>query len=63
MTDEQIWLLKYGRGWVPWDELMDDSIGDPEEYSLYTRLLGTGQMELKTQFDRNTFQVRLREMN
>jgi hypothetical protein len=24
VTPEQIWLLKYGRGWVHWYELADD---------------------------------------
>jgi hypothetical protein len=25
MTPEQIWLLKYGRGWIHWYELADES--------------------------------------
>jgi hypothetical protein len=28
MTDEQIWLLRFGGGWVDWWELADESGGD-----------------------------------
>jgi len=28
MTDEQIWLLRFGRGWVDWWELANESGDD-----------------------------------
>jgi hypothetical protein len=28
MTDEQIWLLRFGRGWVNWWELANESGDD-----------------------------------
>lgn len=56
MTDEQIWLLKYGRGWVPWYELMDGPTGEQEVDSTHTRLLDAGKMEI----NKNTMCVRLK---
>ena len=63
MTDEQIWLLKYGRGWVPWYEMVDDPLSGHELDPLYTRLMEVGKMEMETQFDRNTMRIRLKEKN
>jgi hypothetical protein len=57
VTDEQIWLLKYGRGWVSWYELLDGPIGEQEVDSLHTRLLEAG----KIQIDKNKLRVRLKE--
>jgi len=59
MTDEQIWLLKYGRGWVPWYELVSGPVGEQEVDPLHTRLLDAGKMQV----DKNKLQVRLKEMN
>lgn len=60
MTDEQIWLLKYGSGWVPWYALLDGPVGEQEADPLHSRLLGAGKIEI----DKNTMRVRLkREKN
>jgi hypothetical protein len=60
MTDEHIWLLKYGSGWVPWYELVSGPVGEQEVDSTHSRLLDAGKLEI----DKNTMRVRLkREKN
>lgn len=60
MTDEQVWLLKYGSNWVPWYELVDGPVGEQEVDPIHSRLLDAGKMEI----DKNTMRVRLkREKN
>ena len=60
MTDEQIWLLKYGSDWVPWYELLHGPVGEQEVDPIHSRLLDAGKMEI----DKNTMRVRLkREKN
>ena len=56
MTDEQMWLLKYGRGWVPWYELVDGPVGEQEVDPLHTRLTEAGRLEI----NQNTMCVRLK---
>jgi hypothetical protein len=56
MTDEQIWLLKYGRGWVPWYDLMYGPTGEQEVDPIHTRLLEAGKVEI----NKNTMCVRLK---
>ena len=56
MTDEQIWLLKYGRGWIPWYELLEGPVGDQEVDPLHSRLLDAGRIEVA----KNTMRVRLK---
>jgi hypothetical protein len=53
MTDEQIWLLRFGRGWVDWWELEDveDSV-DP----LFERLTDAGKLEM----DAESLRIKLR---
>lgn len=57
IPDEQRWLLKYGRGWVAWYELMDGPVGEQDVDPLHTRLLEAGKMEI----DKNRLRVRLKE--
>lgn len=57
MTDEQIWLLKYGRGWVPWYELISGPVGEQEVDVIHQRLLEEGKVEL----DKKSMRVRLKE--
>lgn len=57
MTDEQIWLLKYGRGWVPWYELVDGQVGGQEVDPVHTRLVDAGKIEV----DKKQMRVRLKE--
>lgn len=57
MTDEQIWLLRFGRGWVPWYELLDGPVGEQDVDPLHTRLTEAGKMEV----DKNRLSVRLKE--
>jgi hypothetical protein len=57
MTDEQVWLLRYGRGWIPWYELLDGSVGEQEVDPLHTRLTEAGKMEI----NQNTMCVRLKQ--
>lgn len=57
ISDEQRWLLKYGRDWVAWYELMDGPVGEQDVDPLHTRLLEAGKMEI----DRNRLRVRLKE--
>lgn len=45
MTDEQIWLLKYGRGWVPWYELIEGAVGEQEVDPIHERLVAAGRVE------------------
>ena len=56
MTDEQIWLLKYGRGWVPWYELVDGSVGEQDVDPVYERLVAAGRIETAVR----TMSVRLK---
>lgn len=56
MTDEQIWLLQYGRGWVAWYELMDGPVGEQQVNPIHTRLTDAGKIEI----DRNRMCVRLK---
>jgi hypothetical protein len=53
MTDEQIWLLRFGRGWVDWWELegVEDGI-DP----VFERLADAGKLET----DANALRIKLR---
>lgn len=54
MTDEQIWLLQFGRGWVPWYEL---SLYDSEEFNERAmRMHKAGQL----QGDASRMMVRLK---
>jgi hypothetical protein len=59
MTPEQIWLLKYGRGWVHWYELADenDGVNDLVMRMHEARLLKTDSnrmcVRLKTEKERN----------
>ena len=57
MTDEQIWLLKYGSGWVPWYELVDGPLGEQEVDPLHVRLVDAGKIEV----DKKQMRVRLKE--
>lgn len=57
IPDEQLWLLKYGRGWVAWYELVDGPVGEQDVDPLHTRLLEAGKIEI----DRNRLRVRLKE--
>lgn len=57
MTDEQIWLLRYGRGWVPWYELIDGPVGEQKIDVLHERLTDAGKLEV----DRTKMRVRLKE--
>lgn len=56
MKDEHIWLLKYGRGWVPWFELLEGSVGEQEVDPIHERLVQAGEVEI----DKNTMRVRLK---
>ena len=56
MKDEHIWLLKYGRGWVPWYELLDGAVGEQEVDPLHGRLVEEGKIEI----NRQTMRVRLK---
>lgn len=56
MTDEQIWLLRFGRGWIAWYELVDGPVGEQIVDALHTRLLDGGKIEV----DKNTMRVRLK---
>lgn len=56
MTDEQIWLLKYGRGWVPWYEIVDGPVGEQDVDPVYERLIDARRLEI----DNNRMQVRLK---
>jgi hypothetical protein len=60
MTPEQIWLLKYGRGWIHWYELADedgDGVDDLLERMHEARLLKTDSnrmcVRLKTEKERD----------
>lgn len=55
MTDEQRWLLLYGRRWVDWWELEDSeaTLGVSE---LFERMMDYGKLEV----DVKTNQVRLK---
>ena len=60
MTDEQIWLLRFGRGWVDWWELADESNEDIDPIA--ERMHNAGMLRS----DRSTMRVRLKtkeEMN
>ncbi len=60
MTDEQIWLLRFGRGWVDWWELADETNIDIDPIA--ERMHNAGMLRS----DRNTMRVRLKtkeEMN
>lgn len=59
MTDEAIWLLKYGRGWVPWYELMDGPVGEQDVDPIHERLVSAGKVEI----NKNTMCVRLKPQN
>lgn len=59
MTDEQIWLLKYGRGWVPWYELVSGITGEQEVDPIHERLVEAGKVEI----DKHTMRVRLKGTN
>ena len=54
MTPEQIWLLKYGRGWVDWWEL-EDKDGNGLD-ALFERLGDEGKLKS----DPNGLRVRLK---
>lgn len=56
MKDEHIWLLKYGRGWVPWFELLEGAVGEQEVDPIHERLVQAGVVEI----DKNTMRVRLK---
>jgi hypothetical protein len=56
MTDEQIWLLKYGRCWIPWYELVDGPVGEQKVDPIHERLLAAGKIEV----NKNAMQVRLK---
>lgn len=56
MTDEQIWLLRFGRGWIPWYELVDGPVGEQQVDALHTRLTEAGKLEI----DRKQMCVRLK---
>jgi len=60
MTPEQIWLLKYGRGWVHWYELADETgneVDDLVDRMHEARLLKTDNnrmcVRLKTEKERD----------
>ena len=55
ITDEQKWLLKYGRGWVPWFELLDGPVGEQEIDPIHERLLAAGKVKL----DKKKMRVKL----
>lgn len=57
VTDEQVWLLKYGRGWVPWYELLDGPVGEQKVDPIHERLVQAGRVEI----DKNAMRVRLKE--
>jgi len=61
MTDEQIWLLKYGRGWVPWYELLNGPVGEQEVDPIHERLVAAGRVELDTKAMR--VRLKLKEEN
>lgn len=61
MTDEQIWLLKYGRGWVPWYELLNGPVGEQEVDPIHERLVAAGKVELDTKAMR--VRLKLKEEN
>jgi hypothetical protein len=54
MTDEQIWLLRFGRGWVDWWELADETSIDIDPIA---ERMHNAQMLEK---DTNSLRVRLR---
>lgn len=54
MTDEQIWLLRFGRGWVDWWELADNS--GEGTIMLYERLIAQGKLEM----DATAVKIRLK---
>lgn len=56
MKDEHIWLLKYGRGWVPWFELLEGDVGEQEVDPIHERLVQAGVVEI----DKKTMRVRLK---
>ena len=56
MTDEHIWLLKYGRGWVSWYELLNGAVGEQEVDPIHRRLVEAGGIEI----DKNKMRVRLK---
>jgi hypothetical protein len=56
MTDEQIWLLKYGRGWVSWYELVYGPAGNVTVDPIHTRLVDAGGIEI----DKERMRVRLK---
>ncbi len=56
MTDEHIWLLKYGRGWVAWYELLSGPVGEQEVDPIHERLVAAGKVEI----DKNSMRVRLK---
>jgi hypothetical protein len=60
MTDEQIWLLQFGRGWVAWYELAnetEDDVTDLLERMHEARLLKTDSnrmcVRLKTEKEKD----------
>lgn len=59
VTDEQKWLLRYGRGWVQWFELMEGPVGEQEVDPIHTRLVDAGKIEI----DKHKMRVRLKEKN
>ena len=56
MTDEHIWLLKYGRGWVPWFELIEGSVGEQKVDPIHERLVAADKIEI----DKRAMRVRLK---
>jgi len=56
MTDEQMWLLCFGRGWV---DKVDIEDADPEVYSMYIRLASESEDALT--YDLSLYRVKLRE--
>ena len=59
MTDEQRWLLIYGRQEVPWYELITGPVGGQLADPLFERLRDAGKLEA----DISRMTVRLKEEN
>lgn len=56
MTDEHIWLLRYGSRWVRWYELLEGDTGEQVVDPIHDRLVQAGKIEI----NKNTMQVRLK---
>lgn len=66
MTDEQIWLLRFGRGWVGWWELADESGGDiapiaerMHEAQMLAKDVNSLRVRLKTKEEMNHEPIRI----